>query len=188
MRAQMSTKRRQRDVAALVLALSATAAHGEASLEGKILDFGPFVARHIGEATEARGNLGRDEYIEDIRFLDRTDRVEAQLCRHFGMTVRLTPSPPAGMPAFVRGRTLHPRLTRPDGRQAMEERSDIVVEDGVAFIGFGFDQDWELVPGRWTFVLSSPDGEIVRKDFTVTAPPSGPSDSDCELVAGRTSP
>ena len=72
-----------------------------------------------------------------------------------------------------------PALTRPDGKASTEDRFPSAVDNGVTHIGFTFDHEWEMEPGRWTFVISASGQEIARKEFTVSIPPPGAPNSDC---------
>ena len=119
--------------------------------------------------------------MQKLRYIERSDRIEARLCRNFGITVKLLPTPPLRMPDRVEVRVLHPELTRPDGRQSAETRFPSYVVDGLSHIGFTFEHDWEMAPGPWTMIVSLRGDEIARKDFTVTLPPPGAPNSDCGI-------
>lgn len=176
----MNTLRCMAAAAALVLA----AAPGQAAAapKGEIVDFGLTAGRRI-MATPTIGETGLEpaREMKNIRYFERTDRIEARLCRNFGLTIRLTDAIPKALPRSVSVRVLHPRFTRTDGKTSTEDRFQSAVIDGLTHIGFTFDHEWEMEPGGWTFIVSASGQEIARKDFTITAPPPDAPNSDCGI-------
>lgn len=113
------------------------------------------------------------------RYLERTDVIEARLCRSFGLMLRIRPGPDEPEPGLIRVRILHPTLTGPDGTTSTVEDFATAVVSGETHAGFTFDHAWEMAPGRWTFVISLGGPEIARHTFTVTMPAAGAAASDC---------
>lgn len=173
------SKRRPAAVMA-IMALAAIAGPAAAAPKGEIIDFGVTVGRRL-EATPTPGQAGLEpaREMKNIRYLERTDRVEARLCRNFGLSLALTDAIPRVLPGRVSVRVEHPRFSRPDGKTSTEDRFPSAVVNGVTHIGFTFDHEWEMEPGRWTFVISASGQEIARKEFTVSIPPPGAPNSDC---------
>lgn len=146
----------------------------------EILDFGVTAGRRVDSAPDAgQSVLEPIRAMQKLRYIERTDRIEAKLCRNFGITVKLAPSPPFRAPDRVEVRVLHPKLTRPDGKESTQTRFPSFVVNGVSHVGFTFDHNWEMAPGPWTMIISAGGDEIARKDFTVTLPPPGAPNSDC---------
>ena len=152
--------------AALALALMA-AAPAEIVVVSAGL-FGP--ATPLGEV----GQGLREETLSGVDqvalppLLRQTDEVPAELCRSFGLiyaetgasagalTIRITPPP----------------LHRPDGATGSVDLFDAPATPGLHFVGFTFDERWELAPGRWTFTILAGDQVLVSHGFTVL-PASG---------------
>lgn len=165
------------------LAFIAMAGPAAAGPKGEILDFGVVAGRRLDSPPDAgQSALEPIRAMRNPRYIERTDRIEARLCRNFGITVKLSAPPPFRMPDRVEVRVLHPKLTRPDGKESAETRFPSFVVDGVSHVGFTFDHDWEMAPGPWTMIVSSRGDELARKDFTVTLAPPGASNSDCGAV------
>ena len=174
----MNTLRYMGAAAAVVLA--AAPGHVTAAPKGEIVDFGLTAGRRIMAAPRI-GDAGLEpaREMKNIRYFERTDRIEARLCRNFGLTIRLTDAIPKVLPRSVSVRVLHPRFTRTDGKTSTEDRFQSADIGDVTQIGFTFDHEWEMEPGGWTFIVSAGGQEIARKDFTITAPPPGAPNSDC---------
>ncbi len=162
------------------LALITMAGPAVAGPRAEIVDFGVVAGRLVDSPPDAgQRALEPVRAMQKLRYIERSDRIEARLCRNFGITVKLLPTPPFRMPDRVEVRVLHPELTRPDGRQSAETRFPSYVVDGLSHIGFTFEHDWEMAPGAWTMIVSLRGDEIARKDFTVTLAPPGAPNSDC---------
>ena len=162
------------------LALITMAAPAVAGPKAEIVDFGVVAGRLVDSPPDAGQRvLEPVRAMQKLRYIERSDRIEARLCRNFGITVKLAVPLPFRMPDRVEVRVLHPQLTRPDGKESVETRFPSYVVDGLSHVGFTFEHDWEMVPGPWTMIVSLRGDEIARKDFTVTLPPPGAPRSDC---------
>jgi hypothetical protein len=152
----------------------------QATPKAEIVDFGLTAGRRAesGE-TAGQSSLSPAQTMTNLRYIERTDRIEARLCRNFGLTVRLIDSVAKALPRRVIVRVLHPLLTAPDGRTSIEDRFPSEVVDGTSHVGFTFEHEWEMQPGEWVFVISSAGSEIARKAFTITLPAPGAANSDC---------
>jgi hypothetical protein len=164
--------------AAILLALAPS--HAAAEPRGEIIDYGITAGRRVaGTPGPGEAGLAPASEMKNIRYLDRTDRIEARLCRNFGLSLRLSDDIPKVLPRQVSVRVEHPTLTRPDGRTSAEDRFESAVIDGVSHVGFTFEHAWEMAAGDWTIIVSIRGREIARKAFTITLPPPGAPDSDC---------
>ncbi|MEZ2407199.1 hypothetical protein GGC47_002068 [Bosea sp. OAE752] len=165
-------------MAAMILA--AVSGSAVAAPKAEIVDFGVTVGRRMMAAPTPGGTgLEPAREMKNIRYLERADRIEARLCRNFGLTLKLSDAIPQILPRQVSVRVLHPQFTSPDGKTSTQDRFPSAVIEGVTHIGFTFDHEWEMEPGSWTFIVSAGGQEIARKDFTVTASPPGAPNSDC---------
>lgn len=105
--------------------------------------------------------------------LERTSRVEAKLCRRFGIWFDLPYGVP-GLPANVTIQLTHPVLVRPDGRSGTVETWPQQVGGGGSMAGFTFSEPWEAVPGTWTFAILSSGAVLAEQAFEVV-PPTRPN-------------
>lgn len=169
----------RRMAAAAAMALVAASGQAAAAPKAEIVDFGLVAGRRLMASPPSGDGLEPAREMKNIRYLERTDRIEARLCRNFGLTLRLSDAIPRTLPRWVSVRVAHPQFTRPDGKTSSEDRFPSAVVDGVTHVGFTFEQEWEMQPGNWQFVILVGGQEIARKDFTVTIPPPGAPNSDC---------
>jgi hypothetical protein len=102
-----------------------------------------------------------------------TDHIRAQPGIRFGIVFELT-----NLPKTQNARVgiilvaKYPPVRRPDGttstgcekpfRMAVRGQDRVV-----SWTGFGFEHDYELVPGTWTFEVRSYSRMLCKKDFTV---------------------
>jgi len=54
----------------------------------------------------------------------------------------------------------------------VEEWPGIGVMGRSGYVGYTFDNDWELVPGQWTIEVSVGSTSRVEKTFNVSVPPN----------------
>jgi hypothetical protein len=59
-------------------------------------------------------------------------------------------------------------MQRPKGKLFKESRdSHDVIMGKKTLHGYGFDKEWEIVPGAWVFELWYRDARLIKKTFTV---------------------
>ena len=62
-------------------------------------------------------------------------------------------------------------LKRPGGRLYTESRdTHDVIMGKKALHGYGFDEEWEMVPGTWIFELWYREARLIKKTFTIYTP------------------
>ena len=84
------------------LALITMAGPAVAGPKAEIVDFGVVVGRLVDSQPEAgQRALEPVRAMQKLRYIERSDRIEARLCRNFGITVRLIPTPPFRTPDRV---------------------------------------------------------------------------------------
>lgn len=171
-------------VAALAAALAASglgAGTAAAHPTAEILDWGPIVGRRAPDAPLGTGGTGLAPAVpmSHQRYLDRTDAIEARLCRSFGVKLRIVPGAGEPEPGAVVVRVLHPTFTGPDGATSAEDDFASAIVFGQTHVGFTFDHDWEMRPGDWTFVVAAGGAIVATKRFHVALPPPGSPTSDC---------
>ncbi len=98
--------------------------------------------------------------------------IVARPCAVFGLEYRLA----GAWPPVLRVQVDHPPITAPDGRRAEQESYSVPTGPDVRFVGFAFDEPWEMAPGRWRIALFEGGRELAEETFVVTVPPG---------VAGR---
>ncbi len=135
----------------------------------EIVGFGIFdttqsVKRHGFSA----GAIAKDD-VSGIRFLDYTTKIPMILGTDFGFQYIIN-SAPKGKPIRVTSVIKFPKggMKHPRGHLYTESRdSHEVIIGKKALHGYGFDEDWEMIPGTWVFELWYQKARLIRKTFTV---------------------
>lgn len=98
-----------------------------------------------------------------------TDVVEAKLGVAFGINFRIT-EPPLGSGVTTLVKIQHPPITNPvTGRTVtVDEDTRRDVSGASTYSAFVFENDWEIVPGPWTFTVFANGKRVLEKTFTVT--------------------
>ncbi len=159
-------------LAPLLLMLAGGHAHAEGTV--RIVSFGEFsVARELGFRDPATidGDGEPVRTVDGVRVIQQTSRIEARLCRRFGIRFALEGMGPDGV-MDVTIRTRHPPMNRPGapGGEGTQYKASIGAERP-GWVGFTFDYPYELVPGKWSFALLSGGQVLAEQVFDVTVPP-----------------
>lgn len=102
---------------------------------------------------------------------EKTDRIEAKLGTQFGIEFSVR-----GLPSrrviILRKTVSHPMITKPDGEVSKGYSLKIPVpttsEGTIRGVeGYGFDHEYELVPGEWTIRFWYKNRNLVEKTFFV---------------------
>jgi hypothetical protein len=107
-----------------------------------------------------------------VALIESTTNVPARIGTSFGFRVKfhgITPNEVVPCAA----KCLHPKLTDPSSGRSSEvdqwDTSGSAGQDG--YIGYTLDNDWELVPGRWTLQVFQDSQLVLEKTFNVEATP-----------------
>jgi hypothetical protein len=158
----------------LGLGLLTPSARAETEPVLRITGFGVIAATEVGDRDQAT-IMGNEPVrtVDDVRLLKRTDRIRARLCLRFGVLFEAE-SLAAGERVEVMIRSTHPGLLSPDGTQSTGITYPSAVEGGrPGYVGYTFDQAWELVSGPWTFAVMYQGRVLVEQRFDVVIPSDG---------------
>ncbi len=106
-----------------------------------------------------------------FKLITATDTIPAAIGTEFGVEYRLT-----GMPDGAEA-TLHfvfaypaPGIADPtSAKPILSDTFDRQKKIGaVNYLGYGFENPWELVPGTWTMEIWSGDRKLASESFTIT--------------------
>ena len=138
----------------------------------EIVGFGIFDASTtVNRHGYTPSTMAKDD-VRGIRFLEYTTDIPAELGVNFGFQYVINSSP-KGKPIRVTSVIKFPEggVKRPGGRLYTESRdSHNVIMGKKALHGYGFDEEWEMVPGNWVFELWYRDARLIKKTFTVYTP------------------
>ncbi len=113
--------------------------------------------------------------VRGVRFLEYTTEIPGVLGTNFGFQFVIN-STPRGKPVRVTSviKFPEPGIQRPGGKLYTESRDTHQVIMGQKSLhGYGFDEEWEIVPGTWVFELWYQSARLIKKTFTVLPPTTG---------------
>ena len=135
-----------------------------------IVESGFFVYEPVGIPKESEQSVGGIVIRpKNMRFLPESE-VKAQIGTSFGARFRSVGAP---RDARVTLRTIWripaPGVTDPrNGRTYQESKSTFVTRIGSDyFSGYGFNEQWEIVPGVWSLEIWQDDRKLLERKFTI---------------------
>ena len=113
-------------------------------------------------------------FAEQVNLISRTRKIPAVINTNFGFRYKISGSP-IGADIKITRVTIYPSsgLTDPKlGKTYYNYDTTFVRQIGEEqyYLGFGFDQEWELVPGSWVFQLWYAGTKLAEEKFTVYEP------------------
>jgi hypothetical protein len=151
----------------------------------QILWAGTYAAQIVGTVEQPATAMGKTNKLGSIRKLETTTTVRGKLGTSFGFEYALLGAPTGAQAAIEIVVVLpEPGLLNPvDGKRTRRERwRPSPSLPGVAtIVGYQFEMDWEIVPGRWTFQIWQNDHKLGEQSFCVlTEGPRTPSEKDAD--------
>jgi hypothetical protein len=107
--------------------------------------------------------------VEGVRFKDVTSDIPGALGTEFGVQYRINSSP-KGMPIEVTSVILFPEGGLIDEKGKVYEQATETFKIPIgerSFYGFGFDEPWEIKPGKWVIQIWHNDSRLMQKTFNV---------------------
>jgi hypothetical protein len=138
----------------------------------EIVGFGIFDAStSVSRHGPTPSTMAKDD-VRGIRFMEYTTDIPAELGVNFGFQYIINSSP-RGRPIRVTTVIKFPEggLQRPGARLYTESRDihDVIIGNK-SLHGYGFDEEWEMVPGIWVFELWYKNARLIKKTFTIYSP------------------
>jgi len=135
-----------------------------------ITEFGIYVADTTSKTNASQTPTGTVSNLANVRHAETTQTVSAQLGVRFGYRYNVVGSP-NGAEATLRFKTLFPApgIRNPTtGQQMNQAEYDRAKTIGSSsYRDYGFDHDWEMVPGVWTLQIWYQDHMLAEQKFTV---------------------
>ena len=140
----------------------------------EIVDYGIYDAQPTDRKLKSEGtSYGKINPTKVIKLSKQTHRIPAKIGIQFGFRYFIEGFP-KGSVANVTYRILHPALQNPKTKSTHKEEKFqwkcVVGNCGERYWGghfFGFSEEWEIKPGKWTFQLFHKDQKVVEKEFIV---------------------
>jgi hypothetical protein len=155
---------------ALVASVTAAAAQADRLDGAEITQFGVYEYK-VTNTQDLSGTAAGTLQSVDYKFVSETTTIKARRGVGFGIEYRLLGSPKdARVP--LRSVTIFPAagLRNPKTGERFE-RNEYIEDKEIGSLllkGYTLDDDWEVVPGTWTFQVWFGDKMLVEKSFTVT--------------------
>ncbi len=114
--------------------------------------------------------------IDGFRFLAHTSDIPATLGTEFGLQYRVN-STPKGALFEVNSVVLFPEggLVDRKGKVYKQATETFKIPIGEpSFYGFGFDEPWEIVPGKWVIQIWHNNSRLLQRTFNVVPPEGTP--------------
>jgi hypothetical protein len=171
----------------ILLAVALTACHLEKGTVRSLdlVEYGTFRKGQVQhDASAPKTITGQMHGVADAVLLERTTEIPAARGTSFGVRIKLVGTPDGVVVPCV-AKCLHPTYTDPaSGRTSdTEEWTNAVPIGRATYIGYTLDEDWELMPGRWTLQVSA--GPDVRVEQTFTLVPANAPNQAMQRTAPR---
>lgn len=174
---------------ALIL-LTAENAHAEppSVARAEIVWAGLYEAEITGTISQPHTAVGRTNQLSNIRKLRATTTVEGRLGVSFGLEYKLWGKPGgASVPVTIvvilpKAGLRNPANPGPTFREHWRPSAQVI--GGQTMVGYTLENDWEVVPGLWTFEIWSEDQKLGEQAFCVVTeraprPSDGKDDDPC---------
>jgi hypothetical protein len=136
-----------------------------------VLDRGIFDIT-IGEQTpDASTPTGVASAVDSYKNIEATTEIPGRLGLEFGFQYVIVGAPAgAEVPVEITYTFPAPGIVDPaDPKPVLESRITRSKKIGeTIYLGYGFENEWEIVPGTWTFAVSYQGKELGEQSFTVT--------------------
>lgn len=152
----------------LFVVLGLAGCHLKPPVTATLDSFGIYQLQTVGRVQDTGVSSGAVNFASSQNLLKQTDVVDARLGLTFGLNFTPRGTPPAAQ-IHVKARITHPPIRNPQTNRVftVEEYSRTERLGIPSFSSFTFENEWEMVPGKWTFQICYGDDVIVEKSFTV---------------------
>jgi hypothetical protein len=156
---------------AFFLANFPTRATASEETKGRIINFGliePITKERREDSPETTAGIRR---IARWKVTKRTGKIPARIGLQFGIEFFVT-GLPSNSVVILRKTVNHPMITKPDGKASKgytRHMPILTTKDGTIrrVEGYGFDHEYELVPGEWTIEFWFKNHKLAGKTFQV---------------------
>lgn len=147
-------------------------------LRGKVFEYGIYRAQRKGRVLgNLSTNTGKIVSKPVLELEETTDRIPLVKNTYFAYRYRLMDLPKieAKKPVVdVRKVLIHPEMTLPNGTKSTGwdrmDRGRTSAGQVIAFDGYAFNEDYEMVEGDWIFQIWFQDKKMVEQKFTTYKP------------------
>jgi len=141
---------------------------------GKVFEYGIYNAQRKGRIrTDIATNTGKVITKPVLKLSETTNRIPLLKNTYFAYRFRLLdlPKEEVKKPTVnIRKVLIHPKMTLPDGSTSTGwdrvVRARTSISQVIAFDGYAFNEDYELVEGDWVFQIWFKNQKLVEQKFT----------------------
>ena len=160
--------------AILLILATASCGHAEKITGAEIVEYGVFEKIASQGLLDAPNALdGKIHGVIEGKLVESTTTIKASIGTSFGIRVKLLGEPDGKM-ITCGFRWIHPKMTDPGSGHSSEgdqwESQPRI--NHPRYTGYTFDNDWELVPGKWTIQVLYGGKVLTEKTFNVVVTPS----------------
>jgi hypothetical protein len=160
-------------ILATLISACATAGNGKNSVnisDALVLNSGQYEGNLIKRENTSDSHGKRNTY-EGFEFINDSNRIPAEIGNRFGIRLVLR-GEPDGEKVKIRVLRHHPPMYNPHKKRtiSLSEYTRELFINTPHLIGYGFDEDWELVEGVHRFVIYYGNQKLIDKSFTVYMP------------------
>jgi len=144
-------------------------------ITGKLIQHGLYkLLRSGGVVDNPKTGTGKVVAKPVIQLVESTERIPLIKGAQMYLQYRIRPFP--DNPVYVDFRQVlkHPEMTLPDGSVSTGSdipfKGKVSANQSIGYIGYGFDEDYELVEGNWVFEVWYQDKKLVEQTFTTYWP------------------
>jgi hypothetical protein len=136
-----------------------------------IVDKGTYTIE-AGEQTPDKGTpTGEITAVETAKNVASTTDITGRVGLEFGVRYMIV-GDPAGATVPLDFVILYPEPGLRDPQESAPVRESRYSRDkkigATEYLGYGFENDWEIVPGAWTFQIWDKDRKLAEQSFTVS--------------------
>lgn len=158
------------------------------TVHGKVFEYGIYSALRKGrERGDLTTNTGKVVTLPVLKLAEQTDRIPLVKGTYFAYRYRVMdlPKKEAKKPAVdLRKVLVHPAMTLPDGTETTGwdrvTRGRTSIGQVIAFDGYVFNEDYELVEGDWIFQIWFGETMVAEQKFTTYWPDDKSADKPGE--------
>lgn len=136
-----------------------------------IVDYGIYASDTYEKLSSHESPTGWVTIQRNVRLLSKTDVVPATLGIKFGFRYEIKGELEGSHVVILRTFKYPGLADRKSGKVFHETK---LVQHGKvghpSYIGYVFEKEWELVPGRWSFEISRDGNKLAERSFTVYKP------------------
>ena len=137
----------------------------------EIVEYGTYMVDLSSPERNKSLPLGERRAVKKERLIEHTDKIPSILGTNFGFSYTIKGFPKGTAINLVK-KVLFPEMQDPSNKESYDA-SEWTSEEKIgetAYIGYGFDYEWEMASGEWTFQIFYENRKLGEKRLIVYRP------------------